>query len=82
MVPLLALAWISLSPQQSWVGPPPLARSPLRHSDAWGTATVRIIAPAQVGADLGPPRPGMTPRIASLTVPGAPDRLLLIYDFE
>ena len=82
MVPLLALAWISLSPQQSWAGPPPLARSPLRHSDVRGTATVRIVTPAQVGVDLGPPRPGMTPRIESLTVPGAPDRLLLIYDFE
>lgn len=45
-------------------------------------ATVTILTPAIVGADYGAPRPGMTPRVASLTVSGGSDRLLLIYDFE
>ena len=86
MVPLLVLAAISVLPppamRPDWAGPPSWARAPFFHADARATATVRIIMPARVGVGLGAPRPGMKPRVATLTVPGGPDRLLLIYDFE
>ena len=86
MVPLLLLAALSVLPppaaRPDWAGPPPWARAPFLRADARATATVRIITPARVGVGLGAPRPGMKPRVASLTVPGGSDRLLLVYDFE
>ena len=79
MVPLFALALVSamLPPAE-----PQSARSSFLLNDARGTATVTIIIPARVGDGLGPPRPGMTPRVAALSVVGGRDRLLLIYDFQ
>ena len=49
---------------------------------ASGTATVRILTPALVGAELGPPRAGMTAR--PLTVRDLPGReaTVWVYDFE
>ena len=79
MVPFLALALISALPFPS---PGLQEHAPFLRNDARGTATVTIITPARVGEGLGPPRPGMTPRIAMLSVAGGVDRLLLIYDFE
>ena len=79
MVLLLALALVGAlqSPNS-----PPWAHRATLHNDARGTATVTIITPARVGEGFGPPRPGMTPRVATLSVAGGRDRLLLIYDFE
>ncbi len=79
MVSSLALALISALSFPSAVPP---ARVPFIRNDARGTATVTIITPARIGEGLGPPRPGMIPRIATLSVDGGSDRLLLIYDFE
>ena len=85
MVPLLILAAISTTPPGASGGDrsaPELGRLALLRVDARATATVTILTPAMVGADLGAPRPGMTARVASLTVPGGSDRLMLVYDFE
>ena len=79
MVPSLALALISALPFPSAVTP---ARVPFLRTDARGSATVTIITPARIGEGLGAPRPGMIPRIATLSIAGGSDRLLLIYDFE
>lgn len=85
MVPLLVLVALSALPppalRPGLTGPPP-ARAPYLHANGQASATVRIITPARVGVGLGAPRPGMTPRVASLTVSGGADRLLLVYDFE
>lgn len=79
MVSFLALVLVSGLPLPTAVLP---ARVPFLRTDARGSATVTIITPARIGEGLGPPQPGMTPRIAALSVVGGSDRLLLIYDFE
>ena len=79
MAPFLALALVTAVPLPSAVQQ---ARVLFLRNDARGTATVTIITPARVGEGFGPPRPGMTPRVAALSVAGGRDRLLLIYDFQ
>ena len=86
MVPLLVLVALGVLPPSAmrpdWAGPPPWARAPFLQADARSIATVRIITPARVGVGLGAPRPGMKPRVASLTGPDGRDRPLIVYDFE
>ena len=79
MVPFLALALASALPFPP-VGPQ--QQQPFLRSETRGTATVTIITPARIGEGLGAPRPGMIPRVTTLSIAGGVDRLLLIYDFE
>ena len=81
MVPFLVLAALAALPPGG-VGFSPQARRPFLQASAQATATVRIVTPARVGDGLGPPQPGMTPRVAIMTIPGGADRTLLVYDFE
>lgn len=79
MIAYLALAMTGVLQSPT---PPPWTHGASLQNDARGTATVTILTPGRVGEGLGPPRPGMTPRVATLSVKGGVDRLLLIYDFE
>ena len=49
---------------------------------ASATASVRILTPALVGAELGPPAPGMEPRDSTMALPGGQSWPIRLYEFE
>jgi hypothetical protein len=49
---------------------------------ALGTASVRIMTPALIGAGYGPPLATMTTRDATIALPGGGSTVIRLYEFE
>lgn len=58
------------------------ANSPARPMTATATASVRILTPALVGAELSPPREGMRPRDTEIVQRDGSTIRLRLYEFE
>lgn len=53
-----------------------------RVASADGQAVVRILTPALIGAEFGPPRSGMNARDALVAQPGGGMVAIKLYEFE